>query len=110
MQIAEIGQEIMVVHTYSLRIDCRIERGYPSPTVTWLHNGEPISSDSYEVLSNKSLLIESVTAERDNGNFTCEVEVSGVGIDRLTSVLTVIGKYAHSFATTSDNTCDLASV
>ena len=91
-ETAEVGQEINVVATYNLRIDCVITRGIPAPILTWLHNSIPLSNESHEVLSNGSLLIRSVTPGRDNGTFTCMADSTNVGHDELSSTVTVIGK------------------
>ena len=83
----------MVVVTYNLQIDCSIARGYPSPTISWLHNDATISNSSiYQVFSNGSLLIQSVTSDMDNATFTCIASTPDMGSDNLTSFVTVIGK------------------
>ena len=90
---AEIGQDIVVVVTYNLQIDCSIARGYPSPAISWFHDDTKISNSSvYGVFSNGSLLIQSVTSDMDNTTFTCIAMTPDVGTDKLTSSVTVIGK------------------
>ncbi len=85
-----------MVETYGLEIHCTLTKGSPDPTLSWQHNGVPISTEDYQVVSEDSaeiLLIETVTPTRDNGTFTCIAEIDGVGSANRTSTVTVIGTF-----------------
>ena len=82
----------MIHVNLNVRIDCEIRRGYPTPELSWWKSGERVKNNSkIEVYRNGSLLIKDATKDIE-GVYTCEARTSGLGVDRINTSVSIIGK------------------
>lgn len=56
----------------SVVMRCSPPRGYPVPTVSWLHNGLPVTNTSRTFISPKGNLTISSVTEADQGTYVCK--------------------------------------
>lgn len=56
----------------SVVMKCSPPRGYPVPTVSWLHNGLPVTNTSRTFISPKGNLTISSVTEADQGTYVCK--------------------------------------
>ena len=90
--VARVGQSIGILENFDLRIDCEIARGYPTPVVTWSHNGVHLMNNSkHDIFKNGSLLIRQLTPMVDDGVYEC-IATSEVGRTTRNSVVNVFGE------------------
>ncbi|CAG9781712.1 unnamed protein product [Diatraea saccharalis] len=77
-----------------LVLECRI-RGQPLPTITWMKNDKPVSSDdrfqAYYLADGVCRLAISHPTPEDSGKYTCKAENS-VWSDQITHVVNFTGK------------------
>ena len=92
----QIGQNVHIVRTYSLVIECSVIKGSPTPDISWQHNNENVSQ---ELLTSKNsvLTINSVTVGVHNGTYTCTASLPDAEFHRFsvtaTSTVTIMGGY-----------------
>ena len=99
-----IGQNGMIPETYNLQIDCNVSRANPEPLISWFHNGEMIQGPQYRVLSNGSLVVQSLVRDRDGGVYTCAAYTPNVGRDSHSSSVTITGKLKQT------HTCSIVHI
>ncbi|XP_054621826.1 brother of CDO isoform X1 [Dunckerocampus dactyliophorus] len=86
-QVAVELQQQEVTFGETVRFTCQA-RGKPAPSVTWLHNAQPLSPSAHHRLTSRMLRISNV-GPQDEGLYQCMVE-NGVGSAQASARLITI--------------------
>lgn len=67
--------------------------GEPSPSISWTHNGRPLSPDGHRVvlMQNGAQLVIKVTIQEDEGEFGCRVENGGGFLEEVANIRVIAG-------------------
>ncbi|KAG8182020.1 hypothetical protein JTE90_013951 [Oedothorax gibbosus] len=83
------SKELEIVYGKASRVDCEAS-GDPSPTITWLRNGLPLSDDDHiQLLNNGYTLIFLYTSEKEAGVYTC-IATNNAGTTEQSFNLTIL--------------------
>lgn len=80
-------QQQEVVYGETVRFACQA-RGKPAPSVTWLHNAQPLSASPRHRLTSRMLRVSNV-GPQDEGLYQCMAE-NGVGSSQASARLIIV--------------------
>lgn len=80
-------QQQEVVYGETVRFACQA-RGKPAPSVTWLHNAQPLSPSPRHRLTSRMLRVSNV-GPQDEGLYQCMAE-NGVGSSQASARLIIV--------------------
>lgn len=91
-----IGTRVTILESSNVTLSCHAN-GYPTPTVTWLLNGNPLASQGHITVddSTRSLTLRNVKPDA-GGEYSCTA-TNALGSDTLNTTLSIIGRFFNTF-------------
>ena len=90
-----IGNNVMVAEGYHLKMECRILRANPKPSIVWHFGDNIIQGPQYTVEEDGTLVINGVTRDRDEGVYICIADTPNVGQDQSSTTVIVTGELVY---------------